>query len=198
MNDAQLTYWTRYLIEKNHDFGYVEISVDSGKTWQALGEPYTGNYARWKENMRSLKEFCGPGFEDVRLRFHFVSDSIKGVAGWFLDDIKIVPVIPSSISSQDQNQLPEQFVLFDNYPNPFNMQTIIRYQLPQAAHVKLVVYNVLGQKIQTLVDKFQASGDFKIEWNGKDESGNLVPSGVYVYKIETNNFSQVKKLLLLK
>ncbi|MBN1352469.1 T9SS type A sorting domain-containing protein [candidate division KSB1 bacterium] len=199
LQKAHLSYWTRYFIEKDHDFGYVEISPDSGQTWSVLGEGYTGNSPYWKEEKRSLSQFCGSGFENVHLRFRLVTDSIKTLKGWFLDDIAIHPTDPlTEVTEADNNKLPKQYALFDNYPNPFNSQTIIRYYLPQASHIKLQVYNLLGQKITTLIDKRQNAGHFEINWGGEDNSGKTVASGIYFYRLEADEFSYSRKMLLLK
>jgi hypothetical protein len=93
---------------------------------------------------------------------------------------------------------PEHFSLFQNYPNPFNPQTSIKYALPQDAQVKLVIYNVLGQKVKALVDEPQAAGYKIIWWDGKDERGDQVASGIYFYRLEADKFSEVKKMMLVK
>jgi len=197
LKNAKLTYWTRHIIEKDHDFGYVEASADSGKTWQLLGEGYTGNSPRWKEDFRELTQFCGPGFTDVRIRFRFVSDVENSFAGWFLDDIALHPVEATAISQQEF-QLPKHPILFVNYPNPFNSQTCIRYYLPKPAEVKLVVFNLLGQTICTLVEKTQPAGNYQIQWHGQDQFGQVVPSGLYFYRLEVGGFSEVRKMVVMK
>lgn len=98
--------------------------------------------------------------------------------------------------------VPKDFVLEHNFPNPFNPETTIRYAIPEAAQVRLVVYNVLGQEVVRLVDGNQVPGFYALRWDGKDTFGRGVASGVYLYKIhasgETQKFSQVHKMLLLK
>ncbi|MCK4223592.1 MAG: T9SS type A sorting domain-containing protein [candidate division Zixibacteria bacterium] len=97
-----------------------------------------------------------------------------------------------------QESTPQHFSLSQNYPNPFNPQTSIRYALPQDAQVKLVIYNILGEKVKTLVDEHQFAGYQVIWWDGKDERGDKVASGVYFYRLEAEKFSEVKKMLLVK
>ena len=87
----------------------------------------------------------------------------------------------------------ENYKLCQNYPNPFNPSTTISYALPEDGHVELEIYNSLGQKIETLVNKMMQTGVHKIIWNAHN-----VPSGVYFYKITINNFSQINKMVLLK
>ena len=93
---------------------------------------------------------------------------------------------------------PGKFLLHQNYFNPFNPQTMIEYQLPQTCHVRLVVYNLLGQEIATLLDQIKQAGQFNLVWDGKDSYGRVVPSGVYFYRLETENFSEMKSMILLE
>ncbi|HVP36362.1 MAG TPA: T9SS type A sorting domain-containing protein, partial [Terriglobales bacterium] len=85
-----------------------------------------------------------------------------------------------------------------NYPNPFNPFTTIEYYLPKPAHVSLCIYNILGQKVKTLLDEYQSPGIRRTIWDGKDERGNSVTSGIYFYKLAAPEFSEVKKMLLIK
>lgn len=95
-------------------------------------------------------------------------------------------------------EIPNNFELVQNYPNPFNPTTNIDFKIAATSSVKLVVYNILGQRIKTLVnDKLQA-GNYQIVWNGTDELGNKVASGNYLLSLETDNFRATKKMALLK
>ncbi len=89
--------------------------------------------------------------------------------------------------------IPKAFTLSQNYPNPFNPQTTIRYALPEDAQVSLVVYNVTGQKIKTLVDEEQEAGYHECVWDGKD-----VASGIYFYRLDAGGFVETRKMILLK
>lgn len=199
LNKAYLSYYTKHFIENGKDFGYVEASSDGGQTWKQLGDAYTGALGNWTVDFRSLNDFCGPGFEDVRLRFHFVSDTVQGypALGWYIDDIAIHSG-EVSVHNLSQDHTPQSYRLFDNYPNPFNAQTVIRFQLPKAGLVKLSVYNLLGQEIRTLTNNHYQAGDYQLSWNGKNNLGNSVPSGIYFYRWETNRLVATKKMSLLK
>ena len=96
------------------------------------------------------------------------------------------------------SMIPNNYNLNQNYPNPFNAHTTIGYQIPKTEHAKLVVYNLLGQTIKILIDKNHQAGSYQLIWDGKDTEGNIVPSGVYFYKLESEGFSQAKKMLLLE
>jgi len=100
---------------------------------------------------------------------------------------------------KNQSNFPQSFSLFQNYPNPFNSETVIRYQLPASGNVELSIYNGIGQKIRTLLNSSQPSGNHSTTWDGKDDWGNPVSSGIYIYQLKVGcEFLQIKKLLLLK
>ena len=91
-----------------------------------------------------------------------------------------------------------EFVLEQNYPNPFNPSTQILFALPQAGKVSLIIYNLLGQKIMTLVDGTVAAGMHAVKWNGRDARGLQLPSGVYFYSLKMSNFTATKRMILMK
>ena len=95
---------------------------------------------------------------------------------------------------------PREFALHQNFPNPFNPDTTIKYDLAESADVTLQIYNVLGQVVRTLVaSEAQSAGRYQIRWNGMDERGVPVSSGIYFYQIAADGkFSDVRKLMLLK
>ena len=93
---------------------------------------------------------------------------------------------------------PSSYKLEQNYPNPFNPETAISYQLSTVSKVQIKVYDILGKEIATLVNGEKPAGKYQITWKGTDNYGNKVSSGVYFYRIITNNFVQTKKMILLK
>lgn len=93
---------------------------------------------------------------------------------------------------------PADYELSQNYPNPFNLATRIEYKLPQAGFVKLTVYNLLGQKVITLVDGIRRNGPHTVTWNARDGRGSVVPSGIYFCRMEAGSVSRTMKMLLLK
>ncbi|MGH7492817.1 MAG: DNRLRE domain-containing protein [bacterium] len=99
---------------------------------------------------------------------------------------------------EEVGTLPFRFELTQNYPNPFNPSTIIRYGLPKAAHVQLVIYNLLGKEVRTLVDENQEPGHRQVAWDGADTAGERVGSGIYIYRLETGGFTAVRKLTVLR
>jgi hypothetical protein len=104
----------------------------------------------------------------------------------------------SGVNEESQNPDIKKFTLFGNSPNPFNPETEISYYLPKDGEVKIIIYNTLGQKIRTLVDEFQRAGYRSARWDGKDQLGNPVASGVYFYRVQANRELQVRKMTLVK
>ena len=98
----------------------------------------------------------------------------------------------------DQATLPTTYDIAQNYPNPFNPTTTIKYQLPQVTDVKLVIYNVLGQRVRTLVNNRMEAGYHSVVWDGLNQQGSTVASGVYIYHFEAGDFQKTMKLMLLK
>lgn len=116
---------------------------------------------------------------------------LKAEIGEGVSPVGSLSSIPVSISNDVIN--PACFELFDAYPNPFNPETIINYQLPIASYVELSVYNALGQKVKTLVNTVKSAGVHTISFNASD-----LTSGVYFYRIQAGNFTLVKKIVLMK
>ena len=89
--------------------------------------------------------------------------------------------------------------LWQNYPNPFNPETVIRYQQSTVSDVELVVYNLLGEKVKTLVNRRQSPGFYTVRWNGRDDAGHPLPGGIYLYRLKVNNrYIMTRKMVLLR
>jgi len=179
-------------------FGHMEDLVDP-VNWDATPlldawVPYWGVwygdwdcYTVWKEDFGSKKvivPFPLAAMNDAN-RDAFLTN----VIAWFGHGVAIDKV---------QDALPTEFALKQNYPNPFNPTTSIAFDLPAEHDVRLTVYNMLGQKIRTLVNDHRAAGRYAIQWDGKDDSGHMLGSGVYFYNIQAGAFSKTAKMVLLK
>lgn len=100
--------------------------------------------------------------------------------------------------TNETGELPLRFALHQNYPNPFNPSTTISYALARSSKVSLRIFNLLGEEVVQLVDRAQPAGVYRVQWNGKDQRGAALASGVYLYKIETEAFTETKRLLFMK
>ena len=107
--------------------------------------------------------------------------------------------VNTTVASADEGSLlPSEYALFQNYPNPFNPSTQITFDVPNSEFVMLRVYNLLGQDVQTLINKSMTPGRYTVEWNGNDMLNNDVASGVYFYELRGESFISRKKMLLIR
>jgi FtsP/CotA-like multicopper oxidase with cupredoxin domain len=106
--------------------------------------------------------------------------------------------MPKGVVAAGASSLPGQFALHQNYPNPFNATTNIRYQVPADDHVRLKIFNTLGQEVRTLVDSRQVSGEYQIRWDGRNDHGSDVSTGIYFYSLRAGEFTDTRKMVLLK
>ena len=104
----------------------------------------------------------------------------------------------TATAADDQGNLPIVYSLSQNYPNPFNPETSISYAIAKAGMIELSVYNVLGIRINTLVSEYRAEGEYTVKWYGDTESGAPVASGVYFYKLKAGDYTDTRKMMLLK
>ena len=100
--------------------------------------------------------------------------------------------------SLEVRALPTEFALNQNFPNPFNPETTIAYDLADGGRVELEIYNVMGQMVMQLVSEEQPAGRYRVVWDGADAIGRSVASGVYFYRLNTTQYNAVRKLMLLK
>ena len=119
-----------------------------------------------------------------------------------LNESSIIDLASSSELSHSvlsaEDEIPYQFTLHNNYPNPFNPETNIQFDIPEHLPVKLAIYDLSGKEVNILVQDTFAPGKYKVMWNGKDQYGQPVSAGMYIYQIEAGNFRNTKKLILLK
>jgi hypothetical protein len=213
---AKLEFYQYYDFEsdvgKYWDGGNVKVSFDNGQNWSlltpALGYPYDKIFSldepgygaqsnEWLYAEFDLSPYLGM---EIKIRFHFGSDFETNRTGWYLDDIAIKPELATAVDDKGQEKNPglaAEYSLGQNFPNPFNPETTIRYQVAKQGLVKVTIYNLLGQAVATLVDEYQKAGKYRIKWNGKDDSGNRMTAGIYFYNIKSGSFHQTKKMILL-
>jgi len=133
------------------------------------------------------------GWVPLRSQVYTTDNSVKAFIST-LGKFKVA----SNPSYAGDNRVPETFALQQNYPNPFNPVTTIRFDLPENDEVSLVLYNVLGKQVATLLTGYQLAGSYSITWNAKDGNGAQLASGVYFYQLRSSKLSLVKKMILMK
>ncbi|MFO7526922.1 MAG: PQQ-binding-like beta-propeller repeat protein, partial [Ignavibacteriaceae bacterium] len=146
----------------------------------------------------------GNGTTTQTASYHFVDKNIEyGKYAYRLKQIDFDGTFSYSAEVEVEVGLPINFTLEQNYPNPFNPSTIIKYALPQESRVKLSIYNALGEEVAVLVNDIITAGFHQTEWNGLNNTGNKVSSGIYFYRLETEGhsgqqFVDVKKMMMVK
>lgn len=181
----------------------VEIEWTTASEWNSLGfyvwrstDP-NGSYEKLTVTMIPNQGNTSSGSD-----YSYIdSEAKEGVAYWY----KIEEVNSDGGSTffgpiyvHDTSAKPHSFELSQNFPNPFNNGTVIRYQLPEDAFVNLSVYDILGQKVRTLVNQTQPTNYYEITWNGKGDKNRVLPSGVYFMRLQTETFVQVRRVLMLQ
>ncbi|MBP6671572.1 MAG: S8 family serine peptidase [Bacteroidetes bacterium] len=136
----------------------------------------------------------------VDLQFR-LRDMTGNITTWILSPAYAVSAYrgkPSSVQSTDENGIPSDFTLLQNFPNPFNPETVIRYTVPVQSSVSVSVYDILGKRIAQLVNEDHQPGTYSVEWNGRNQLGEAAASGMYLYRLEANGISRSGKMVLMR
>lgn len=185
-------YGIIYLIggynESNYSLATVDLITSLDSVTVVKGEGPELIYPR--RNLMSIM------FEDTI--FVFGGESKEGTVVRQVEKLSYIPTDVNDIKSEDRDYTKKDFVLKQNYPNPFNPTTKITYSVKDDAEISLNIYNTLGQKVAELFRGHLSAGSYSYEWDGKDYSGNELPSGVYFCRLSSGDRQIVKKMLLLK
>ena len=191
---AYLTFISGEMIESG-DYGLLQLKRGSSGMWQTILT--VNGFNQIEEKFVDLDSFINE--DELYIRLLFTSDGSEESIGWFVDDIHLIlnQEMPD-VSVNDEFVLPSTVELYPAYPNPFNPVTSIRYNLPQAGLVNLKVYDLMGREIRTLSSGFENAGMKSVLWDARDNHGNMISSGVYIYRLEAAGQVQANKLILLK
>ena len=153
-----------------------------------------GSQNYWGNDVTGVGDINGDGLDDFAFSaLESVTIANRGViyiySGW--QD-------PVDVEYDYQPIIPDNFQLHQNYPNPFNLSTNIEFEIPTRQSVTLCIYDILGREIRQLIDKSLTAGKYKINWDGLDDLGQPAPSGIYLYRLETESSELSKKMILLK
>ncbi|MGH1365304.1 MAG: choice-of-anchor B family protein [Calditrichia bacterium] len=205
-NQVMMTYWYQpagtgndpevqdslQLFFKNDQNQWVVINAYPGRPFQAFQEVTV--------DLGTLPADRGNMFHSqFQMRFRSLGSqsTTQFFDEWFIDDLSLDLGIATGIDDAISGVINE-FKLDVNFPNPFNPSTTISYQLPKQSDVSLTIVNTLGQKVRTLVDESVSAGAYEVVWNGLNDAGQQVSSGLYFYRIEAEGFTQTRKMMLLK
>jgi len=194
-----------------------EVSDDNGATWTSsathtysdLGADYlprTYNYSNGFQDRSFFEYTAVPGGKVSSVYDNSNLRCTKQTTQNFTDGVWINSTetfygyegLELVLDTESETAIPDKFVLAQNYPNPFNPNTNIDFSLSEESDVKLSIYDLSGKLIKEIVNAPMQIGRYSILWNGTDTNGNKAGAGVYLYKLQTDNFSQTKKMILLK
>jgi hypothetical protein len=216
--DGALSFWSWLDAEEESstsawDCALVEISTDDGSTWANLvpdggyshlknyntanpvpeGTPCWSGSFTWRQETFDLSAYEG---ERVTFRFRFASDASVTDEGWYVDDVSVTSTA-TGVGDDTGGEVP-RFALYQNVPNPFNPVTTVRYSLAEPGRVAIRVYDVAGRLVRTLRDRREAAGERSVVWDGTNDAGRHVGSGVYFCSMIAGDFTDRRLMVLLK
>jgi photosystem II stability/assembly factor-like uncharacterized protein len=194
--------------------GYLEIiykSTDSGSTWieqqswtsetLLYSVSFTDEHNGWTVGSGGLIDHTSDGGNIWETQSSGTTNTLQDVyfvnptTGWIVGDNGLILkyTTPVFIDEKESGSTPGQFILEQNFPNPFNPSTKIKYSVPQLSQVQIKVFDVLGNEIEDLADEEKPAGTYELTWNAEN-----LPSGVYFYQLKAGDFTQMKKMILLR
>ena len=195
--ESVLIKYTNVLVDSTNadgasNFGEMFVDDGSGHTRVELQDGNHKYHNDWDVNLKN-----DPNLVQIHKGDRFTE--LTGIMYFSFSNYKLTPrkdddfvgYLPSDI--QDENNLLIHYSLNQNYPNPFNPATTISYSIPKAGNVSLKIFNVLGQEVRSLINEYQNAGIYKVSFDASS-----LTSGVYFYSLSTDNFLQVKKMMLVK
>lgn len=203
-----VTYAFAYIHSDREQDGYLYVAGNDGlKVWLNGKEVFVGEDVKEKllsNEATSISLHPGPNPVMVKVHNQFGSSNLALVVGDkdgdTLPGIKYLlePEMPVTAVLEEESGRPTGLELKANFPNPFNPETVIPYALPQRTHVQLAVYDVRGARVRTLVDRDLTGGPHQTRWDGRDDTGRAVASGVYLYQLRAGAQEMTRKMLLVR
>jgi hypothetical protein len=182
--DADTLQWTLPLDEYVKDLD----NADGELTWRSrvLTDQSVAVEIDPVSHLAAISLYHAEG--NVRIEF-----TVNDPGGASAKDTLAISLINTGVAAERIADAPKEYILFDNYPNPFNPETTIRYGLPKPSSVDIRIYNLIGQEVATLIEEKQQPGTYEIHWDAKGRA-----SGIYFYRIEAEDWRKVKRMVLVK
>jgi carboxypeptidase T len=198
--NPRLEFAAKFAIENNFDYARIQASTDNGTTWTNLsgrytvtvgGQPSYSGLSRWVYERINLSAYIN---KSVKFRFYYYTDTGEPGDGFYFDDFRVVDyVTPSAGIVNISNEVPKQYALYQNYPNPFNPETKIKFDLPKSSELSIKVFDITGREVANLLNQKLEAGSYEYQWNASKYN-----SGVYFVKMQSEGFSAVRKVMLIK
>lgn len=202
--NPRLEFFAKWAIERSastvYDYARIQITSNNGTTWTSLpgrytvtggGQPSYSGIQTWVKESINLNAYIN---QSVKFRFTMYTDGGEPGDGFTYDDFKVVDYTNTATSiSSVSNEIPERFNLYQNYPNPFNPVTNIKFDVAKSSLVKIVIFDVLGREVKTLVNSEVQPGKYSINWDA-----GLQNSGIYFVRINAGDYSEIKRMALVK
>jgi hypothetical protein len=203
--DAVASFWLQVYLHPDEPIEGQDYTPDnnsfsvSHNTWQGTQPGFDDTFDDGTEANNTVYTVPGEGPQTIYLSIKVGSG--YGTAPYFfdigVDEVMLIELDDTYVKDISEGWI-HGFQLVQNYPNPFNPSTTIGFSLSNTETVKLSVFDVRGHHIKTLLDQSMASGDHSVVWDGRDQRGMAVPSGVYFYKLEAGTLTKSKKMILLQ
>ncbi len=211
VSNSVLSFWHYYEIANNYDKVQLQFSLDGGATWNLINpeEGYTGAWAYTPYD--SIYTGSQTAWQEQHVRFHgegtlkfswlFFSNPTITAEGYYFDDVSLS--LGSGFIGVEEEQDPGiegvlTFCLNAAYPNPMTNRGVISFSVGQEENVSLIIYDITGRAVKTLQNGIMRPGNYRVEWDGRDELGKLVSSGTYFYRMSAGTYSAGDKLLLVR
>lgn len=175
------------VIPHSQDNWDLYFSADGGSSWEAIQLDLPVNQLSYQWTVPQRPTHTGR----IKIYMDNSGTDYESSSGNFT-------IEGSATGVNSSNRSVSTFELYQNFPNPFNPNTTIEYQLDKPSRVLLKVFNPLGQEMISLTDEFQTAGQHRIEWDGRNKRGQLVPSGVYLYQLKSEDRIKIRKMLLIR
>jgi hypothetical protein len=202
--NPRVEFAAKWAMEKTgstyYDYARLQISTDNGSTWTSLsgrytvsvsGQPSYSGARRWVYESINLNAYIN---KTVKFRFTMFTDNGTPGDGFYFDDFKIVNFTNTYTGiTNTSGEVPSVYSLSNNYPNPFNPSTNIKFGIPKDGYVTMKVFDITGREISNIISGQMKAGQYEVNFNAETLS-----SGVYFYRMSVNNYTETKSMIILK